>query len=116
MAKSKKAVASFQARQGDIFFKSVAAVPKGLKPYKNNILAYGEVTGHSHKIMTPAIADMESFVDENGDIYVMSPLDEIKVGHDEHTEITIPANTWVCVSRQREYDPLAANRERLVAD
>lgn len=115
MARSKVKTV-FQARQGDIFFKSVSKLPKGVKPYGKNILAYGEVTGHSHKITSPSIADMESFVDENGDIYVRSAKEEIKVGHDEHTEIVVPANTWVCVSRQREYDPLAANRERLVAD
>jgi hypothetical protein len=38
------------------------------------------------------------------------------VGHDEHNVITLPANQWVCVTRQREYDPLSAERQRRVAD
>jgi hypothetical protein len=105
----------FQARQGDIFFKKVSKIPtKGLKKKTDAILAYGEVTGHSHQITTP-ISDCESYVDESGDIYIRS-ANEIKVGHDEHNVITLPANEWICVSRQREYDPLAENRQRRVLD
>lgn len=109
---------NFQARQGDIFFKSVRKeqLPQNLKKKNDNILAYGEVTGHSHKIMSPSISEMESFVDENGDIYVLSPNSDIRIGHDEHDVIVLPQNEWVCVSRQREYDPLAVEKERRVAD
>ena len=107
---------SFQARQGDIFFKVVDKLPENanLKKKQDAILAYGEVTGHSHQITTP-ISDCESYVDENGDIYVRSH-NPILVGHDEHNVITLPANEWVCVTRQREYDPLSAERQRRVAD
>jgi hypothetical protein len=106
----------FQARQGDIFFRGVKNTPKNLKKHTSNILAYGEVTGHSHKITSPPISEMESYVDENGDIYVLSPYDEIRVDHDEHNEILLPKNLWVCISRQREYDPMNAEKERIVAD
>jgi hypothetical protein len=76
-------MAEFQSRQGDIFFRSVSKLPpKGLKKKADAILAYGEVTGHSH----------------------------------QHNTIVLPAGQWICVSRQREYDPLAANRERRVLD
>ena len=108
-------MSKFSARQGDIWFEAVDKIPsKGLKKKTDAILAYGEQTGHSHSITT-AISDCESYVDEQGDIYIRS-ANEIKVGHDEHNVITLPANQWVCVSRQREYSPLEANRERLVAD
>ena len=105
-----------QARQGDIFFKTVKNIPNNMKKKTDNILAYGEVTGHSHKIMSPSISEMESFVDENGDIYVLSEHEDIKIGHDEHDVITLPKGKWICVSRQRSYDPLAIDKERLVAD
>ena len=108
-------MSKFQARQGDIFFQQIDKLPsKGLKKKADAILAYGEVTGHSHQITT-AISDCESYVDEQGDIFIRS-TNEIKVGHDEHNTITLPAGQWICVSRQREYDPLAANRERRVLD
>ena len=104
----------FQARQGDIFFKKVSKIPtKGLKKKSDGILAYGEVTGHAHKISTN-ISDCESYVDEKGDIYIRSDK-EINVGHDEHDTIVLPANEWICVSRQREYSPLEAERQRKVA-
>lgn len=108
----------FQARQGDIFFKTIKKedLPANLKKRDNNILAYGEVTGHSHKIMSPSISEMQSFVDENGDIYVLSEHEDIRIGHDEHDVIVLPKNEWICVSRQREFDALSSSREKLVAD
>lgn len=104
-----------QARQGDIFFMIVDGVPKNSKKHPSNILAYGEVTGHSHKIISPSISEMESFVDKKGDIYVRS-ASEITVGHDEHNCVFLPSNEWICITRQREYDPLAVEKERRVAD
>jgi hypothetical protein len=106
---------SFQARQGDIYFKACNKpdITK-MKKKTDGIFAYGEVTGHAHRLTTN-ISDCESYVDENGDIYILSDK-EMQVGHDEHNVITCPPNTWICVSRQREYDPAAAEKERRVAD
>ncbi len=111
-------MSKFQARQGDIFFRSVDSLPKkaNLKKKSDPILAYGEVTGHSHKIIEPALSELDMNTDENGDIYVRSESQEIKIWHDEHNVITLPANKWICITRQREYDPLAAEKERRVAD
>jgi len=106
----------FQVRQGDILFEAVNNVPKGLKKLQTNVLAYGEVTGHAHKIVSPSTDQLDMFSDENGDIYVMSKGGEVTVDHEEHGAITLPENTWLCVSRQREFDPLAADKERRVAD
>ena len=108
---------SFQSRQGDIFFEKVAKLPsKGLKKKTDNVFAYGEVTFHSHKAISPSLDQLEMYTDESGDIYVMSKTEDIKVWHDEHNVITLPANEWICVSRQREYSPLEMARERRVAD
>jgi hypothetical protein len=107
---------NFQARQGDIFFRSISKLPEkaNLNKKTDAILAYGEQTGHAHKLTTP-ISDCESYVDENGDIYIRSDK-EMNVGHDEHNTITLPANEWICVTRQKEFDPLAADKQRKVAD
>jgi len=106
---------AFQARQGDIFFR-VVSVPfvEGMKRNSDNILAYGEVTGHSHRIMSPSISEMESYVDSNGDIYVRSNDREITVGHDEHNVVTLPCGEWICVSRQREYNYLESESSIVV--
>jgi hypothetical protein len=107
-------MSKFQARQGDLFFKSISKIPaKGLKKKTDPVLAYGEVTFHSHKI-TSSFQDCESYVDEEGDIYVRSDKD-ITIGHDEHNNIILPANEWICVSRQVEYNALEKSRQR-VAD
>jgi hypothetical protein len=109
---------NFQARQGDIFFRSISKLPEkvDLKKKRDAILAYGEVTSHAHKTISPPLEEMEMYTDENGDIYVMSKTEDIKVGHDEHNTITLPANEWICVSRQREYSPLEIERERKIRD
>jgi len=106
----------FQARQGDIFFEEIKKLPENLKKRDNPILAYGEVTGHAHKIMDPPFSELDSFVDEQGDIYVRCQTQDISISHDEHDVVTLPQNKWICVTRQREYDPLAVEKERKVAD
>lgn len=105
----------FQARQGDIFFRSCGVPPVGAVVKKDLVLAYGEVTGHSHKIISPSLSELEMVVDRNGDIFVRGEV-EISVGHDEHNVVTLPRGEWICISRQREYDCLAVEKERLVAD
>ena len=110
-------MSNFSARQGDIWFEAIDKIPsKGLKKKTDNIFAYGEVTFHSHKAISPPMEEMEMYTDESGDIYVMSKTEDIKVWHDEHNVITLPANQWICVSRQREFDPLSSARERAVRD
>ena len=107
-----------QKRQGDIFFETIKK-PKNLKKMHrktDNVIAYGKVTGHTHKIVSPSLSDCEVYVDEKGDIYARSATEPIEVSHDEHGSITMPANEWVCITRQREYDVISEMRERKVAD
>lgn len=108
-----------QARQGDIFFES--ATPPGNKKNKKletTTLAHGEVTGHSHAITSPKLSDpgVQTEVDQNGDIYILSANEPIKIEHEEHGTITLPKGQWFRVTRQREYDPAAAELERIVRD
>ena len=108
---------SYSARQGDIFFEQVAT-PKGQKKEISPILAYGEVTGHAHQIKTKdtPMSQMDSYVDENGDIFVKNTHGPIVINHDTHGTVTLPSNEWFCVTRQREYDPSSAIKERQVKD
>ncbi len=108
----------FQARQGDIFFREVKGPPsdKGLAHRQNGVLAHGEVTGHRHAIRSPSWDQVLMYEDNAGSIYLFSDAEPIEIGHEEHDTITLPARTWVQVYGQREYDPLAAERERRVLD
>ena len=107
-----------QARQGDIWFQKIKGKPKVASnaAMSNNIIAYGEMTGHSHKIYDPAFSELESIVDQNGDIYVLSKDKDITISHDEHDSVVLEKGNWWCITRQREYDPIGAMRERQVAD
>ncbi len=107
----------YQARQGDIFFRAVEAPDLSKLTMKSdNILAYGEVTGHAHSVRSHKAGEYESYVDDNGDIYMFSHTGPIEIGHDEHDVVTVPTGQWICVTRQREYDPISAERERKVRD
>jgi hypothetical protein len=110
-------MAEFMARQGDIFFRSCKKPNLAkLKKKIDNVLAAGEITGHHHAVKSHTAGTYDSYVDEKGDIYMFAGDKPIEVGHDEHNIITIPQGQWVCVSRQVEFDPLAENKKRLVAD
>lgn len=105
-----------QARQGDLLFQKVRNKPVKYTLHKTNVLAYGEVTGHRHQVTFPPFEDLDCLVDEKGDIYLHSDSQDIVIGHDEHQQITLPSGEWFRMTRQREYDPIAAEKERQVQD
>ena len=108
----------FQARQGDILFISVAdAEPLmgGSSPRADNVLAQGEATGHSHRLVGSAGWWPEMRTRANGEILVRGG-EGMRVVHEEHGDITLPADTWILVRRQREYDPVAVERQRRARD
>ena len=108
-----------QVRQGDVFCEKIdknKISSTAQKQEFNGIVAYGEVTGHSHKIVSPSLAVMDTLIDKNGDIYVHSAKEDIEIIHDEHGTVKLDAGEWWLISHQREYDPLAVERERRVQD
>ena len=106
----------FQVRQGDLFFEEITSVPKGVKKLNTDVLAYGEVTGHAHRIISPALEEMDNYIDEKGDIFLYSDTEDIVVDHDEHGALVVaPKGVRVHNYRQREYDPVL-EMQRQVAD
>lgn len=87
-------------RQGDVLIKPIDKIPSTAKLVKNNILAYGEVTGHSHKIIGDGAT---CFADGDGELpdYVATSQD-VKVAHDEHSALPIYRRENVVV-RQSEF-------------
>ena len=96
------------------------------------VLAYGEVTGHSHSIVEKGchlfLDEMNRLTGEEamglvmrlggGAVGLLEP-DRVMVNdetvvlkHEEHDPITLPPGEWI-IRRQREYDPEAL---RNVAD
>jgi hypothetical protein len=71
------------------------------------VLAYGEVTGHSHRIEDPATAEVFEL---NGQLY-LKVSDPARLIHEEHKPITLPPGAYR-VWMQREYTPGAIRMVR----
>lgn len=108
-------------RQGDVLVKRTRKVPstaaKAVMDNGRTILAYGEVTGHCHEIVTPAMPGIDNvpgqqlFEEPDGTrLLVLKREGELR--HDEHGTIALDKGTYEIV-RQREYSPEAI---RNVAD
>ena len=94
-----------QYRQGDVYLVEIDAIPAGAKQ-KDNILALGEITGHSH-----TIEGAEVYL-KDGNQFVVVKQKEAMITHQEHKQIQVPKGNYAVVI-QREYDVLA---NRLVMD
>jgi|SRR3972149_2246018 len=94
-----------QIRQGDILLEET-----NLEDHKNKkllctgrrVLAYGEVTGHSH------VLDGEiQYYENNGTI--ICQIEEGVLVHEEHGNIDFPKGTYMVI-KQREYDIMSGIR------
>ena len=87
-------------QQGDVLFFRVDSIPNKATLYKNGnriIVAEGEATGHSHKIVDQCEAytlEQELFIKANKPVRVL---------HEEHNTIVLDVGTWR-VAKVREYD------------
>ena len=87
-------------RHGDLLICKVKVneIPKDVKQKDDNVLAYGEVTFHAHRLHSGIILE-----DEKGNMYVRVPK-AATLTHEEHATVTLPAGDYI-VTRQREFDP-----------
>lgn len=91
-----------QFRHGDVFLKEVTAIPYKAKKLVRNgdlILAYGEVTGHAHRVSTKEVYMWE----KDGQRYIKVE-DSATLTHEEHGRIDVPSGTYQ-VLIQRIYSP-----------
>ena len=102
-------------RHGDLIFKEITKVPKGLEEVKYNgnlSLQEGEATGHHH-ILVADKQDVQILKDNNGDLYI-SVNGKAVMTHPEHKTIEIPKGNWK-MEHEREHDYFA-NETRKVID
>jgi len=99
-------------RHGDVLIGSVAELPRGAKSRDGVTLAYGEVTGHSHRIADPSKA--ETFM-HAGQLYLRVTSESAKLIHEEHNTIVLPQGIYR-VWQQREYEPDTSTGWRTVYD
>jgi hypothetical protein len=92
----------FQARHGDVYLVQVAKLPKGSKAQKREgdiILAYGEVTGHAHRIKDPTA---RLWLDGTNTYLTLKEVSQLT--HEEHGPIALQPGVYQ-VLHQREYSP-----------
>ena len=89
-------------RQGDVICKRLSRSLdiEGGKEDPNLTLAYGEVTGHSHRI-TEGRANLYRLV--NGVVILRVLSEYAKLYHEEHEDLMLPKGDYE-VLKQREYD------------
>jgi len=94
-----------QIRQGDVLLEKIEKMPENLTE-KNNVLAYGEMTGHSHRFESNGA---KVFQAKNGQQYCQleNPCELV---HEEHKIVTIPAGVWRVINA-REYDVVDGIRQ-----
>jgi len=93
-------------RHGDVLIASTPSVPQAAKPRPNVVLAYGEITGHSHRVKDPRTAEVW---EHGGMLFLDVITDEATIIHEEHKPIVLPRGVYR-VWMQREYTPEAIRR------
>jgi hypothetical protein len=97
-------------RQGDVLIRRLAELPNGEHvSLKDGVLAYGEATGHSHRVSDLSCAEL--FTCGNGK-YLSVTEAGVAIIHDEHAPIELGQGHYEVI-QQREYTPEAI---RNVAD
>ena len=101
-----------QYRHGDVYLVATNSLPAGATELPRGrgdvILAYGEVTGHAHRIHERTAV----LWDADGQRYLTVDEGGAALTHEEHARIDLPAGCYRVVI-QREYAPDAI---RNVAD
>ena len=89
-------------RQGDVLIRRISSLPtQKAAPRVNGILAYGEVTGHAHKVEDMTRAQVLEI--EKG-LYLRVGEEGVRIVHEEHAPITLPGGDYE-IEIQREYTP-----------
>ena len=88
-------------QQGDLLIKSIQNIPTGAtkkeKTEKGYILAEGEHTGHTHRILAGVLMYCI------GAKLFLENQKEVTILHEEHNEVTLPPGMWE-IDQVREYD------------
>jgi hypothetical protein len=87
-------------RQGDVLLIKIDRIPENAKKLEDKILAYGEVTGHSHRFSEPKNVDRYQ---SGNDVYlqVYSPTPLIHEEHNQH--IILPGAYRQIQEREHNY-------------
>jgi hypothetical protein len=89
-------------RQGDVLIRRIKSLPaQKAQPRLTGILAYGEVTGHAHRLEDLAKAEV---LEVGKGLYLRVGEEGVRVIHEEHAPVELPAGNYE-IEIQREYTP-----------
>jgi hypothetical protein len=95
-------------QQGDVLF-IPATIPEGAKKIEGNVVAYGEATGHSHRVVGRNVA---LFL-VGAALYVRVLQEAAEARHEEHHTRVLPVREYA-VRFVREHDHFAEEVRRVV--
>ena len=84
-------------RQGDVMLFRVGKLPEGAVQVKTNgdvILAYGEVTGHAHRIKRDQTTSPSARVFDFGAERYIQIAERVALTHEEHSAIFLDAGIY----------------------
>lgn len=93
--------------QGDIRIIKIEKLPENAKKRKENILVYGEATGHAHRVSGGEVYEL-------GERVFLQTYTSIDIYHEEHDTIPLEMPGLYEIKRQREYQ--SRDMVRLVID
>lgn len=101
-------------RQGDVMLVEVDQIPEFAQPAPVRedgkvVLAWGEVTGHHHRIETNNSAPSARLWDAGAERYLQVVKDGVHLRHEEHSAAVLPTGAFL-VTIQTEYTPQALRR------
>lgn len=85
-------------RQGDVVMIPIKRIPENAKKLKDKIMAYGEVTGHTHRFIEPKNIDRYEL---DGKLYLQVRVSSTII-HEEHNPLIIPVGDYQQI-QEREY-------------
>lgn len=88
-------------RHGDVLVRRIASLPAGIQKQAGTTLAYGEVTGHSHRLQQP---DAVQLWVRGNELFLEVKAASATLVHEEHRPIEL-SRGFYRVWRQREYRP-----------
>lgn len=101
--------------QGDLALRPIAALPEGATKKSENILAYGEHSGHAHVVQQGEVFEYEGrmYVAVGGDGASLDHMNIITGGTGDHNSLVLTPGVYE-VLLQNEYNPFAQVFERVM--
>jgi hypothetical protein len=88
-------------RHGDVMIQRIDRLPSNAQQQVGATLAYGEVTGHSHRF---AQSNLVQLWERNGTLFLEVKAASAALVHEEHQRIDVPQGFYR-YWKQREYRP-----------